>query len=46
MDFLDNTCKENSKTEKKEHHQRILHIRNRVGTKLRLPRQFLIFGPN
>ena len=40
--FFRQTCKKRSKTEK-EHHQRILHIQNSLGTKFQLKLTILIF---
>ena len=43
MNFLDKTCKIKSKTEKSEHHHRILHIENSLGTKFQLKLTILNF---
>ena len=43
MNFLDETSKTRFKTEKKEYHHRILHIRNSLGTNFQFKLTILNF---
>ena len=43
MDFLEKTCKKVFKTKKSEYNNRVLHIRNSLGTKFQLKLTISIF---
>ena len=45
-DFLDKTFKKRSKTKRKKHHHRILHIRISLGSKFQLQQRTFIFQTN